>query len=133
MMKTNIAVITLIFVFLFCLLIVLIATFPSTVFEHAATQFHAFDIKIMIGFISGCYLLPLGLYLTGVRTVKYVLAAFCGVGLLTVSFVILKALYTIGTSGSIVVLIMAAMTFMTNVMWYVVAFNRASDGDDINE
>ncbi|MFC7745922.1 DUF5391 family protein [Lentibacillus kimchii] len=128
-MRWCIALMTLISAFLFCFLTISIFLFPFTIPASVVNAFSSFDMSAIIAILLVCYSVLLSLYLAGVYTVKYVMAVFCGAGLVIVSCImvsdLLRGLSAGSLTGFLVVLIFGVITFITNVLWYVAAFRSA--------
>jgi len=104
-----------------------LAPFPDT------GEFNSVGMWLNIIFLLVFYILSLILYRVGVKGMKYVMAVFCGLGLL-ISFSIIVLSLVLGTvnvlgavnniSDFLTVIVLCAMAFICNIIWYIVAFKK---------
>ncbi|MEY9978757.1 DUF5391 family protein [Lysinibacillus sp. RC79] len=75
------------------------------------------------------YILSLILYWVGVKGMKYVMAVFCGVGLLIslsiIGLAFVKGMVTYNVSDFLYVIVLCVMSLIANIVWYIVAFKQS--------
>jgi|SRR5690625_523865 len=130
-MKYRVVVITIISALFFCLIMVSasLSPFPSS----AKNEFNSFGMWVNVGLILFFYILPLILYMMGVKAMKYVMAAFCGLGLL-ISFSIVALSFVVGEianniSDFLAVIILCIFALIINIIWYIVVFKNKKKAD----
>lgn len=121
--KSRIIFMTLVSALLFCSLLVTASLSPLANSGPNANKFGTIGMWTAIGMALATYLLPLILYVVGLNVMKFVMAVFCGLGLL-INSVILIVVLTMG--GFSILLGFCIATLIVNVMWYFVAFRSPS-------
>ncbi|MGG0240062.1 DUF5391 family protein [Bacillus rhizoplanae] len=121
--KSRIIFMTLVSALLFCSLLVTASLSPLANSGPSANKFGTMGMWTAIGMALATYLLPLILYIVGLNVMKFVMAVFCGLGLL-INSVILIVVLTMGRFPILLGLCIA--TLIVNVMWYFVAFRSPS-------
>lgn len=127
--KSGLVIITLLSAFFFCSFIVAASLSPLADLGSAANTFNSFGMWAAIGSILAFYIPPLTLYIFVVDSMRFVMSVFCGFGLVihTALFVFIIA---IGSIEGIIsdlrgVLGICAAMFITNVVWFFVAFRSS--------
>ncbi|MGG0184941.1 DUF5391 family protein [Bacillus rhizoplanae] len=121
--KSRIIFMTLVSALLFCSLLVVASLSPLADSGPSANKLGTMGMWTAIGMALATYLLPLILYIVGLNVMKFVMAVFCGLGLL-INSVILIVVLTMG--GFPILLGLCIATLIVNVMWYFVAFRSPS-------
>ncbi|WP_440603946.1 DUF5391 family protein [Bacillus sp. GB_SG_008] len=121
--KSRIIFMTLVSALLFCSLLVTASLSPLANSGPSANKLGTMGMWTAIGMALATYLLPLILYIVGLNVMKFVMAVFCGLGLLINSAILIVAL-TMG--GFPILLGLCIATLIVNVMWYFVAFRSSS-------
>ncbi|WP_026906710.1 DUF5391 family protein [Paucisalibacillus globulus] len=128
--KQKIIITTLVSLILYCLVVILSSLSPLADLGKNANQFG--DVGMWATIILGLlfYLVPLLLYLLGIQTIRYVMAVFCGFGIIMalslVTFIpiISKIMPEISIASSIGVTIASILFLAINIIWYFVVFSR---------
>nr|WP_295972247.1 DUF5391 family protein [uncultured Bacillus sp.] len=126
--RTKITIVTLTSAFLFCAMTVFTSLSPLSQLGKNANQFNSLGMWISLGLIFLFYLIPLVLYLAGLKWMKYVIAVLCWLGLFI--FISLMLIFIIfGVSHGIVssimpLLIICGMGCITNILWFIAAFQK---------
>ncbi|MBU3573403.1 DUF5391 domain-containing protein [Priestia aryabhattai] len=133
--KNSVAITTLLSALFFCSIIVLGSLSPLADSGPNVNTFGSVGMWLSLGMILFLYLLPLACYLLGMRFLKFVMAAFCSIGLLIAAstLLLMPALFLFGLedfSGSlssiIGILISCLGLLITNIVWFVATFKRPS-------
>lgn len=115
--KSRVIFMTLVSVLLFCAMLVVASLSPLADSRPNSNKLGTSNMWTSLGMVLILYILPLILYMVGVHIMKFVMAAFCGFGLLVI-------ILTIGLS--ITLLLLCIATLIVNVMWYIIAFCSSS-------
>lgn len=123
-MKNGVTLMTIISGLFFCSIMIAasLSPFPDP------GEFNSLGMWLNIMLLLFFYILSLVLYGAGVKGMKYVMAVFCGIGLLislsiiALSLVIGAFAYNISDFQSVIAL--CVMATVSNIVWYVVAFNK---------
>ncbi|PEA54748.1 hypothetical protein CON64_11510 [Bacillus pseudomycoides] len=121
--KSRVIFMTLVSALLFCAMLVAASLSPLADSGPNANKFGTSNIWASIGMVLIFYILPLIIYMAGVHIMKFVMAVFCGFGIL-MSLTVLVIILTMGLSTTLLVLCIA--TLIGNVMWYIIAFRSSS-------
>ncbi|UOQ47238.1 DUF5391 domain-containing protein [Gracilibacillus caseinilyticus] len=126
-MKKRVVITTLLSAILFCSMMTLSSASPLADSGPNTNTFNSIGMWLAIIMILMFYIIPLILYMTGMDTMKYVLAVFCGIGLL-INLALIPINLLIGeVSGqnapiTMAVIAICAATCVVNIIWYVIAF-----------
>lgn len=123
-MRNEIIVITSVSGLLFCFIMVFSSLSPMPYGD----AFNSVGMWSNIGFMLFFYIFSLFLYIAGADWMKYVMAVFCGLGLLislSISMVTLVAIAWIGSvSGFIILFLLSVVAMLVNIAWFIVAFRK---------
>ena len=125
--KSSIVFVTFVSALLFCSVLVAISLSPLADLGPNANKFNSLGMWKSIGMILLFYIVPLLLYIGGVKAIQFIMAFLCFMGLF-VNLVILAAVcITIrasdyNASSFLGVIILCAAVSITNVIWFFVAF-----------
>ncbi|RAL21038.1 DUF5391 family protein [Thermoflavimicrobium daqui] len=119
--KYGIFFMTLTSALLFCTMLVIASLSPLAELGPNANQFGSFGMWSAIGIVLLFYILPLIFYMVGINVMRYVMAFFCGLGLLMILtvFVVILILDIPVSLGVIVICIASSIA---NAAWFFVAF-----------
>ncbi|PEJ33298.1 hypothetical protein CN689_12265 [Peribacillus butanolivorans] len=136
--RKGIIFMTLLSAVLFCALLITISLSPLADIGPNANQFGSSGMWISIGMVLVFYLLPLIIYWLGIDIMRFVLALFCGGGLLINSSIIVAVLVIAKFKdisaiyiASIIGLCLAAI--IVNILWFFIAFRSPSAKDNPNQ
>jgi len=133
--KNSVIVTTLLSALFFCFILVLGSLSPLADSGPNVNTFGSTGLWLSLGMVLFLYLLPLAFYMLGMHFLKFVMAAFCSIGLLIAAstLLLMPALFLFGLedfSGSlssiIGIMISCLGLLITNIMWFVAAFKRPS-------
>ncbi|MFU2016559.1 DUF5391 family protein [Peribacillus butanolivorans] len=136
--RKGIIFMTLLSAVLFCALLITISLSPLANIGPNANQFGSSGMWISIGMVLVFYLLPLIIYWLGIDIMKFVLALFCGGGLLINSSIIVAVL-VIAKFKDISAIYIASITglclaaIIVNILWFFIAFRSPSAKDNPNQ
>lgn len=123
-MRNEIIVMTSVSGLLFCFIMVFSSLSPMPYGD----AFNSVGMWSNIGFMLFLYIFSLILYIAGADWMKYVMAVFCGLGLLislSISMVTLVAIAWIGSvSGFITLHLLSVVAMLVNIAWFIVAFRK---------
>ncbi|KEK25157.1 DUF5391 family protein [Bacillus gaemokensis] len=125
--KYSILFMTFVSALLFCSILVAISLSPLADLGPNANKFNSLGMWKSIGMILLFYIVPLLLYIAGVKAMRFIMAFLCGMGLfvnlviLAVVFIIIRA-SDYNASSFLGVIILCAAVSITNVIWFFVAF-----------
>lgn len=123
-MRNEIIVMTSVSGLLFCFIMVFSSLSPMPYGD----AFNSVGMWSNIGFMLFFYIFSLLLYIAGADWMKYVMAVFCGLGLLislSISMVTLVAIAWIGSvSGFIILFLLSVVAMLVNIVWFIVAFRK---------
>lgn len=123
---------------LFCVLLITISLSPLADIGPNANQFGSSGMWISIGMVLVFYLLPLIIYWIGIDIMRFVLALFCGGGLLINSSIIVAVL-VIAKFKDISAIYIASITglclaaIIVNILWFFIAFRSPSAKNNPNQ
>lgn len=125
--KSNIVFVTLISALLFCAVLVAISLSPLTNLGPNANQFNSLGMWKSIGTILLFYIVPLLLYIAGVKIMRFIMAFLCGAGLFIHLVILAVVFITVqvsddNASSFLGVIILRIAVSITNVIWFFVAF-----------
>ncbi|WP_050615468.1 DUF5391 family protein [Bacillus testis] len=138
-MKKRIGILTATFLsaILFCALLTITSMSPLAETGKHANQFGSVEMWMELGMVLLFYLFPLIIYTAGLRMMKFVLALFCGIGLLANSFFLVFALIMAEFKEigwvyltSIIGLCIAGM--LVHFIWFLIAFRPSSSPKETN-
>ncbi|WP_459501657.1 DUF5391 family protein [Bacillus sp. C1] len=125
--KTSIAFVALVSALLFCSVLAVIPLSPLADLGPNANKFNSLGMWKSIGTILLFYIVPLLLYIVGLKAIRFIMAFLCGMGifihlviLTIVSFTIRTGDYNI--TSFLWVIILCAAVILTNITWFFVAF-----------
>ncbi len=125
-MKRKVTLFTIVSALLYGLVIILTTLTPLADIGENANQFNTTGMWLAVSMVFICYFVPLILFLSGMTWVKFVMAALCGVGLLSFLPMFLGgSFFTVnnGMSLSLFALLVACGAgVVINIMWYFAAF-----------
>jgi Family of unknown function (DUF5391) len=133
--RKNVLIVTLTSCLLFCSMIVVISLSPLSEMGENANKFNSVGMWSSIGFIFWSYIIPLVLYLLRMEFIKYIMAVFCFLGLVT-SISIVAIIFAIDDLRSVIytdftlmiVVLCCSLLFITNIIWLSVAFSPSVKG-----
>lgn len=123
-MRNGVIVMTIISGLLFSFIMVSssLSPFPSP------DEFNSLGMWANVIFLLFFYVLSLIVYMAGVKAMKYVMAVFCGIGLLMAVSIIALAIIIGAVNSNIFdfigVIVLCMMALIVNVVWYIVTFKR---------
>ena len=126
--KRSVIIMTIISLILFCFIMITVSIEPYPYSNEFNSPGMWKNILVLFFF----YLLSLGLYMRGMKIMKYVMAISCGFGLamaltlIVSAFVIGMVQQNIADYSGTIVLCMAALIF--NSAWYNVTFSKNQAG-----
>ncbi|MDZ5606658.1 DUF5391 family protein [Bacillus pseudomycoides] len=125
--KSSTVFATLVSALLFCSVLVAISLSPLADLGPNANKFNSLGMWKSIGMILLFYIVPLLLYIIGVKAIRFIMVFLCGMGifvhlviLVVVSIIIRTGDYN--ASSFLGVIILCAAVSITNVIWFFVAF-----------
>ncbi|WP_081584547.1 DUF5391 family protein [Bacillus bingmayongensis] len=125
--KSSTVFATLVSALLFCSVLVSISLSPLADLGPNANKFNSLGMWKSIGMILLFYIVPLLLYIVGVKAIRFIMAFLCSMGifvhlviLVVVSIIIRTGDYN--ASSFLGVIILCAAVSITNVIWFFVAF-----------
>jgi len=133
--KNSVIVTTLLSALFFCFILVLGSLSPLADSGPNVNTFGSTGLWLSLGMVLFLYLLPLAFYMLGMHFLKFVMAAFCSIGLLIAAstLLLMPALFLFGLedfSGNLAsiigVMISCLGLLITNIVWFVAAFKRPS-------
>lgn len=125
--KSSIVLLTLLSALLFCSMIVVGSLSPLADFGTNTNQFGDIGMWSAIGFVLILYLLPLILFVYNVPLMKWIMATFCGVGLLiNISILLLTVTTFLIDLVIIEVMILAITSIIVNLIFLPLAFRSSS-------
>ncbi|MFJ8529526.1 DUF5391 family protein [Bacillus sp. NPDC094106] len=125
--KSSIVFVTFVSALLFCSVLVAISLSPLADLGPNANTFNSLGMWKSIGMILLFYIVPLLLYIGGVKAIQFIMAFLCVMGLfvnlviLAVVFITIRA-NDYNASSFLGVIILCAAVSITNVIWFFVAF-----------
>ncbi|UOQ86227.1 DUF5391 family protein [Gracilibacillus salinarum] len=126
-MKKRVVITTLLSAILFCAMMTLSSASPLADSGPNTNTFNSLGMWLAVIMILMFYMIPLIMYMIGVDAMKYVLAVFCGVGIL-INLALIPINLLIGeVSGQIApitfaVVAICTVTCVVNIIWYRIAF-----------
>ncbi|MGG0287579.1 DUF5391 family protein [Peribacillus butanolivorans] len=136
--RKGIIFMTMLSAVLFCVLLITISLSPLADIGPNANQFGSSGMWISIGMVLVFYLLPLIIYWIGIDIMRFVLALFCGGGLLINSSIIVAVL-VIAKFKDISAIYIASITglclaaIIVNILWFFIAFRSPSAKNNPNQ
>lgn len=128
--KASVVIMTLISAFLFSSLLVTASLSPLADSGPHANQFGTFGMWAAIGTVLVFYILPLIVYMIGIDAMKFVMAVFCGIGLLIIVAMIPVILLFGSFSGTQSalwgVISLCVVLTIVNVIWFFAAFRSSA-------
>jgi hypothetical protein len=123
--RKKVTIITLISAILFCSMTIVASLSPLSEVGKNANQFNSLGMWLSIAMILFFYIVPLLMYRTGLEWVKYIMAVFCALGLLTlISIMFSIAIFGVAKNmlpSLISLLVICGMASITNIIWFFVA------------
>jgi len=123
-MRYSIIVVTVISGCLFCFIMIFSTLSPLP----RGDAFNSTGMWINVALLLFVYILSLVFYIAGFNWMKYVMAVFCGMGLLTflsiVAITLISIAWMSSVSGFRMLLLFSILATLTNISWYVVAFRK---------
>lgn len=122
----GIMIVTMISALLFCSLIIMISLSPLAESGPNANEFGSLGMWSAVGMILVLYILPLIIYKAGLTAMRYIMAIFCGIGILVnVASMGIVLLVNVKVShfpylSEIIGISIAAV--IVNIIWFFVAF-----------
>ncbi|KUP31553.1 DUF5391 family protein [Bacillus halotolerans] len=130
--KNSVAIMTAISAFLFCAMIAAASLSPLAGTGGAANQFNSVGMWSAIGMIFVLYFIPLIIYMLGVDAMRYVMAVFCGFGLLihlsSAGFILMYSFFSDHPFSDVIFVIgISLAAAAVNVIWFVAAFRSVAE------
>ncbi|MDM5157056.1 DUF5391 family protein [Bacillus sp. DX1.1] len=125
--KSSIVFITLVSALLFCSFLIATSLSPLADLGPNANKFNSLGMWKSIGMILLFYIVPLLLYIGGIKAMRFIMAFLCCMGLF-IHLVILAVVFIVirvsdyNASSFLGVIILCAAVSITNVIWFFVAF-----------
>ncbi|MDM5190572.1 DUF5391 family protein [Bacillus sp. DX4.1] len=125
--KSSIVFIALVSALLFCSFLIATSLSPLADLGPNANKFNSLGMWKSIGMILLFYIVPLLLYIGGIKAMRFIMAFLCGMGLF-IHLVILAIVFIVirvsdyNASSFLGVIILCAAVSITNVIWFFVAF-----------
>ncbi|PFW87557.1 hypothetical protein COL32_27340 [Bacillus pseudomycoides] len=125
--KSGIVFVTLVSALLFCSVLVSASLSPLSDLRSNANKFNSLGMWTSIGEILVFYVVPLLLYIAGIKAMRFIMAVLCGMGLF-INLVILASVFIImrvndySLSSVLGVIIFCSAVSLTNIIWFFVAF-----------
>ncbi|AZV57517.1 DUF5391 family protein [Clostridium sp. AWRP] len=127
--KCKVIFITLVSAVLFCLLIVMISLSPLSKSGLHANKFNSFGMWSSVGIILLFYIVPLMIYILGIRAVRFVLAFVLAIGILSdfslITVVFISNLFAKNLLYTLIGVICIA-SLIVNAIWFLVVFHSSS-------
>ncbi|MEG7336112.1 DUF5391 family protein [Bacillus sp. 0102A] len=135
--KNRVAIATIISAFLFCAVIAAASLSPLAGTGAAANQFNSVGMWSAIGMILVMYFIPFVIYMLGVDAMRYVMAVFCGFGLLihfsSAGFILMFGLFSGQLLSEVVfVIVVCLAAAAVNIIWFVAAFRSVAEKTSAN-
>ncbi|QTM97942.1 hypothetical protein ERJ70_00535 [Sediminibacillus dalangtanensis] len=125
-MKRKVTIFTIVSALLYGLVIILTTLTPLAEIGESANQFNTAGMWLAVSIVLACYFVPLLFFLLGLTWIKYVMAALCGIGLLSFLPMFLGILLFMAKDGVslslFAVLVTCGAGILINLMWYFAAF-----------
>ena len=124
--EVGVMIVTIISALLFCSLLIMISLSPLAESGPNANEFGSLGMWSAAGVILVLYILPLIIYKVGVTAMRYIMAIFCGIGILiNVASMGIVLLINLKVShfpylAEIIGISIAAV--IVNIIWFFVAF-----------
>ncbi|MBK3494730.1 DUF5391 family protein [Viridibacillus sp. YIM B01967] len=124
--KKSTIIMTIFSAVLFSILLVTISLSPLSKLGPNANKFGSLDMWMSVGKILVFYVIPLLIYIAGMKWMKYVMAVLCALGLF-IFVAILGSSVVIGLAQNnipqlIGVFIVGSLDIIINSIWFFVAF-----------
>lgn len=119
--KERIIFMTVVSAVLYCALLVATSLSPLADLGSHANKFGTLGMWSALGMILTSYILPLAIYMAGINTMRFVMAFFCGLGIL-MNVVTLFIATMLGVGENIIPVLLSAAGICVDVMWFSVAF-----------
>ncbi|KXY56747.1 DUF5391 family protein [Bacillus cereus] len=134
--KKWIIIVTLISAVLFCSLLIASSLSPLADSGPKANKFGSIGMWSSIGIILVLYIVPLSSYIAGANSMKYIMAVFCGFGLM-IDFSILGVILFMNKSEQIIPNLLGPLSFciaglIINIIWLIVAFRTVPTSTKAN-
>ncbi len=128
-MKKSLVIMTLISAILFCGMYILSSISPPlSEWKPNNNKINSVRLWIDIVIFLSLYIIPLILYKSGMHTMKYIMAIFCGIGMFVSCSIMIGLSITSSIFGSdspsLVVLVLCTATLIANFFWYILAFHK---------
>ena len=134
--KKKIIITTLFSAILFCMVIVFVSLSPLADLGENANQFNSIGMWMAIIMMLIPYLFPLLLYGLGLEWIKYIMAVFCSLGILSLVLMMILVVFIGALKGIILsllgVLIVCGLNLLVNFIWLYVAFSKDSNDSEIH-
>ncbi|OAA93287.1 DUF5391 domain-containing protein [Clostridium coskatii] len=127
--KYKVIFITLVSAVLFCSLIVISSLSPLTNSGPNANKFNSFGMWLSVGIVLLLYIVPLIIYILGIRAVRFVMAFVLAVGILSdfslTTVVFMSSLFAKNLLYTLIGVI-CIVSLIVNAIWFLVVFRSSS-------
>lgn len=128
-MKKGLVTMTLISAILFCSMYMVSSISPPlSEWKPNVNRINSVRLWIDIVIFLAFYIISLILYISGMYTMKYIMAIFCGMGMFLSFSIVIGLSITSSILGSSppspVVIVLCTATFIANIIWYILAFRK---------
>ncbi|MES1044027.1 hypothetical protein BLX88_07800 [Bacillus obstructivus] len=132
--KQPVIIFTFISAIFFCLITVAISLSPLSELGPNANKFGSTGMWSAIGMILICYLVPLFLFIIGVKGMKLLMGILCGLGM----FIFFSTAVTVGVvsiftgkfpASIFIVISLCIASLIINLIWFFIAFRHKSNSD----
>ena len=134
--STGVVVVTLISMVCCCLAVVFASLTPLAETGPHANKFGSSGMWSAIVFLVLLYVVPLIMYMCGIKFIKYIMALFCAIGLMMSVAFAFDAIVTLLIKGSpdadyvspaIGLAASAGIGTIANIVWYILAFKKSKN------
>ncbi|OAA89319.1 DUF5391 family protein [Clostridium ljungdahlii] len=126
--KYKVIFITLVSAVLFCSLIVISSLSPLANSGPHANKFNSFGMWLSVGIVLLLYILPLIIYILGIRAVRFVMAFVLAIGVLSdfslMTVVFMSSLFAKNSLYTLIGVICIA-SLIVNAIWFLVVFRSS--------
>ncbi|MGE8203605.1 DUF5391 family protein [Heyndrickxia sp. NPDC080065] len=127
--KKKVILMTIVSAVLFCSLIIVTSLSPLSDLGANANKFNTFGMWSAVGMILFFYILPLLLYMVGVNAMKFVMAVFCGFGIV-IYLPVIPMVLVLGATKHIFpdligVMVTCFAGIIANIIWFYTAFRSS--------
>lgn len=124
--KKRIIVMTILSAILCTALLIATSLSPLADSGDAANKFGTLGMWASLGMTLVFYIIPLAIYAAGVNAMRFIMAMFCGIGVLMNIVTLLAALGL--DVDNITLLVLSIAGIVVNVAWFPVAFGSKGRG-----